>query len=59
MYNELKKLQELMWKNEDMPDQEDWFEMQDLMAELVLKVAVKEKKTDDLIKSFPFLYTQK
>lgn len=59
MYNELKKLQELMWKNEDMPDQEDWFEMQDLMAELVLKAAVKEKKTDDLIKTFPFLYTQK
>ena len=59
MYNELKELQKLMWKNEDMPDQEDWFEMQDLMAELVLKAAVKEKKTDDLIKTFPFLYTQK
>ena len=59
MYKELKKLQELMWKNEDMPDQEDWFEMQDLMAELVLKAAVREKKTDDLIKTFPFLYTQK
>ena len=59
MYSDLKRIQELMWKNEDMPDQEDWFEMQDLMAALVLKAAVKEKKTDDLIKAFPFLYTQK
>lgn len=59
MYSDLKRIQKLMWKNEDMPDQEDWFEMQDLMAALVLKAAVKEKKTDDLIKTFPFLYTQK
>jgi len=58
MYNELKKIQQLLWKSDDRMDQDTLFELQDYVAELVLKVAEKENKVDDLIKSFPYLYKE-
>jgi hypothetical protein len=37
-------------------EQDDLFELQEYVSELTLKVAKKEGKTDDLIKSFNWLY---
>lgn len=56
MYNDLKKIQKLLWKSDDRMDQETLFELQELVAELTLKVAQKEKKVDDLLKNFKWLY---
>jgi len=56
MYEKLKKVQELLWKNEDCPDQEDYFEIQEIIAEVTLEVAKKERKTADLLATFPYLY---
>lgn len=56
MYNELKEILSLLWKNDDRMDQDTLFELQDKMTEIILKVAKKEKKTDDLLKSFPYLF---
>ena len=56
MYNELKEIQKLIFKGDDLMDQETLFELQDRITELTLQVAQKENKTDDLVKSFPWLY---
>ena len=56
MYNEIKKIQKLLWKHDDMMDQEDLFELQEQVMELALRIAEKEKKTEQLIKDFPNLY---
>lgn len=56
MYEKLKKAQELLWKNEDCPDQEDYFEIQGIIAEVTLEAAQKERKTADLLETFPYLY---
>jgi len=37
-------------------DQETLFELQEKITELTLTVAQKENKTNDLVKSFPWLY---
>jgi hypothetical protein len=59
MYDELKKIQKLLWKSDDRMDQETLFELQDYVAEVTLKVAQEENKDDDLVKSFPWLYESK
>jgi len=59
MYNEIKKIQQLLWKHDDMMQQEDLFELQELVAELALGIAQKEKKTEQLAKDFPYLYERK
>ena len=56
MYNELKKIQQLIWKDDDRMDQDTLFELQDCVSGLILEVAKKENKTNDLTKSFPWLY---
>ena len=56
MYNELKEILSLLWKNDDKMDQDTLFQVQDRMTTILLKVAEKEKKTDDLLKSFPYLF---
>lgn len=58
MYDDLKKLQKLLWKHDDMMDQETLFELQELVAEMALKAAQAERKVGDLVKSFPWLYQQ-
>jgi len=55
-YNELKEIQKLLWKHDDMMMQDTLFQLQEKVAGLILKVANKEKKVDDLIESFPWLY---
>lgn len=37
-------------------DQETLFELQEYVADLVLRVAQEEEQTDDLIESFKWLY---
>lgn len=59
MYEKLKRVHELLWKNDDCPDQENYYEIQEIIAELTLEVAKNEKKTEDLLKAFPFLYEVK
>lgn len=56
MYNEMRIIQKLLWKNDDLMDQDTLFVLQDMVCKLTLEIAQKENKIDDLIKSFPFLY---
>lgn len=56
LYPKLKAIQKLVWTNDDMMDQETLFELQDKLGRLLLQVAADENKTDDLVKSFPWLY---
>lgn len=61
MYEKLEKIQELLWRNDDLMDQDTLFELQDKVAELILEVAGKEgpKTVDRLVAKFPWLYTVK
>ena len=59
MYNEIKKIQELLWKHDDMMDQETLFELQELVCKLALRIAKKEKKPEQIVKDFPYLYERK
>jgi len=59
MYERLKKVQEMLWRSDDLMDQETLFELQDYVAGVILDVAEQEGKTTDLVKSFPWLYKQK
>lgn len=61
MYEDLEKIQELLWRDDDRMDQETLFELQDRFAELILKVASKEgpRTVDRLVAKFPWLYTTK
>ena len=56
MYEELEKIQELLWRNDDMMDQETLFEVQERVADLLLKVAEKEGKVEHLVAEYPWLY---
>lgn len=57
MYEKLKEIQELIWKNDDLMDQDTLFELQDKIANLTLEVAQKEGKVEQLIKDFKWLYS--
>ena len=59
MYKDIKRVQELLWKDDDLMNQETLFELQELVAELTLKIANREKKTAQLVKDFPHLYERK
>ena len=56
VYNDLEKVQSLLWRREDMISQEDFFEVQDIMADVLLEVAKVEGKVEQLVAKFPFLY---
>lgn len=59
MYEKIEKIQEMLWRNDDMMMQETLFELQDYVADLLLKVAEKEGKVEELVAKFPFLYRRK
>ena len=59
MYEKLKKIQSLLWRSDDLMDQDTLFELQELVAGYALHAAKKEKKTQDLIQTFPWLYQTK
>ena len=56
MYEELKEIQNLLWKHDDLMDQETLFELQDKVANITLSAARSEGKIVDLIDSFKWLY---
>lgn len=58
MYQQLKEIQELVFKGDDRMDQDTLFELQEKIAELTLKVAQKEGKTEQLLKDFKWLYNR-
>ena len=55
-YEDIKKIQQIAWANDDCILQDNLFDLQDKIAELALKIAESEEQTADLIKSFPWLY---
>lgn len=57
MYNEIVHIQKLIWKDDDRMEQEVLFELQEYVADLALKIAMKEGKADRLVKEFPWLYS--
>ncbi len=59
IYNKVKEIQSLIFKDDDRMDQDTLFELQEKIALLTLQVAQKEGKTEDLIKSFKWLYDVK
>jgi len=59
MYEKLKKIQTLIWRDDDLMSQDTLFELQEEFTNLLLEVAQKENKTEDLVKSFPWLYVNK
>lgn len=56
MYEKIEKIQEMLWRNDDLMRQETLFELQDYVADLLLKVAEKEGKVDELVAEYPWLY---
>lgn len=59
MYEELKEVQILLWKDGgDSINQESLFAVQEKLAEVLYKVAIKEKHINDLVSSFPWLYEE-
>lgn len=56
MYKEIKRIQDLLWKNDDLMEQDDLFELQDYVAKLLLRVAQREHEVDDLLQSYPYMY---
>lgn len=56
MYEQLKEIQKLIFKDDDLMQQDTLFDLQEKIALLTLQVAQHEGKTEDLIKSFKWLY---
>jgi hypothetical protein len=56
MYEQLKEIQELIFKDDDLMDQDTLFELQEKIALLTLQVAQEEGKTENLLNSFKWLY---
>lgn len=61
LYNELKDINKLAWRDDDLMRQETLFELQEKLAEILLSVArdCGETAQNDLVKSFPWLYSFK
>ena len=56
IYSDIEKIQSLLWKDGDMIRQEDLYDLQEMVADLALKVAEHEGKVEQLVKKFPYLY---
>lgn len=52
------KVQKLLWKDDDLMNQETLFDLQAEMQVLVLTVANDTNSTDIILKEFPWLYKQ-
>lgn len=55
-YEKIKEIQKLAWKDDDRMDQDTLFDLQEGIADLALAIATNEGMTDDLVKTFPWLY---
>lgn len=58
MYAKLKPIMKLAFRIDDMIEQEDLFELQEKLAELMLEIANKEGKTEQLLKDFKGIYVE-
>lgn len=56
-YKDIKKILQKLWVCDDLISQDDLFDVQELVAILALKIAKKEKTTDDLVSTFPWLFS--
>ena len=56
LYNDVKQIMKLVWKDDDMMEQDTLFRLQDYMKLLAYEIASREGKTDDLLKTFPLVY---
>ena len=59
LYEQLIDIQKLLWKDDDMMEQDTLFEVQDKFANILLMIANHAGKVDDLVKTFPWIYTTK
>ncbi len=57
IFDTVVEIQELLWKSDDLMDQEILFLLQDKVATFALELAESEKKQKDLVQRFPWLYT--
>jgi len=55
-YAAIKELLEIAYSGDDRIDQTKLFELQEKLAKLALRIAIAENKTDDLVKSFGWLF---
>ena len=55
-YDRIVEIQEIVWRDDDRIDQENLFELQDRIADLALLIASNERKTEELVNAFPWLY---
>ncbi len=60
VFDKLVELQELVWKGDDLMDQEVLFDVQDKLSELTLEVAkwIGNTKCKVLVDKFPYLYKE-
>lgn len=56
IYDGMKEVLRLAWEGDDLMSQDTLFEIQDKLADLMLKVAIAAGKEEDLARSFPWLY---
>ena len=59
IYEEIERLQTILWSGEDRIDQDKLFDAQDLLADIALLVAESEGPVERLVGKFPFLYRRK
>lgn len=56
VYETVKAIQRLAWKDDDMMTQETLFDLQEALAHLALELAVETGNETDLLSTFPWLY---
>ena len=59
IYEEIERLQTILWSGEDRIDQDKLFDAQDLLADIALRVAESEGQVERLVGKFPFLYRRR
>ena len=59
IYAKLKTINAIAWRDDDLMEQENLFDLQEQLANLLLAVAQDcgEKTLTDLVRSFPYLYS--
>ena len=57
IFDTVVEIQELLWKSDDLMDQETLFLLQEKVATFALALAESEKKQKDLVNKFPWIYT--
>lgn len=56
LYESLKKLQKIAWRDDDRMSQNTLYELQDELAAFTLEVAKRCGRESDLAESFPWIY---